>query len=644
MPGCASRSRFQYSMVIAGLIALATTVAEARDARLRAEERVLAAIVLADETAETRDEAAEAIRTARGTVAHAFDGLLIVEISPDALRGLLRSPAVKDAGTEGIAASKHRRRPEGFHAGVDAWNRFFRNQAKRFSVMAPEGLAAPPREGQDSWLPPASVLPASASGLQGSSPGGRLDVVEGVCATAASTQPYGATDQNTSEFLAGSVSVNLILVQSDGTIDLSTEKWTADREQAVATQVVAGLDWLRSQEPAANLSFVYHVIAGRLDSTARTGYEPVSRKADPMGSTGEDLWVGQILTKRGYTSGDRWVRSRALANDTRREDRTDWGVNVFVVDSLADIDGRFADGYFAYSWIGGSHLVMTYDNQAWGIDRMNQVMRHEILHSFFAYDEYSGSGCTCTEHRGYLDGVNGNCRSCNAAATACVMDSNTSAMCSNTRRQIGWTDLDGDGADDVIGEDPVTVLDTPPATVCGGVLLTGQGSVVAATNRNPAGVTPKVSISVNRLSGVEWRADGGSWAPADPSDGAWGDYVEVFKATVLLSPGTYNLDLRTVDDHGNTDLTPATARVTALAGAADPGDVVTAARSPSGTASLSWAGAPSAAKYRDYRSSTAGGSLSLAVETPATTWTDTVTSSVYYRVRSVDACGNESSP
>ncbi len=639
-----SRPHFRRSILIGSLIVLAATAAAARDARPRSQERVLAAIVMADESAETREEAAEAIRAARGTVAHAFDGLLIVEISPDALPGLLLSPAVREAGTEGIAASKHRRRPEGFHAGVTAWNRFFRNQAKRFSVMAPEGLAGPPREGQDSWLPPATVLPASASGLEGWSPGGRLDVIEGVCAAAASTQPYGATDQNTSEFLAGSVSVNVILVQSDGSVDLSTEKWTAEREQAVATQVAAGLDWLRSQEPAANLSFVYHVIAGRLASTARTGYEPVSRKADPMGATGEDLWVGQILTKMGYTSGDRWVRSRALANDTRRADRSDWGVNVFVVDSLVDGDGRFTDGYFAYAWIGGPHLIMTYDNQAWGIDRMNQVVRHEILHSFFAFDEYSGSGCTCTEHRGYLDGVNGNCRSCNPAATACVMDSNTSAMCSNTRRQIGWTDLDGDGADDVIGEDPVTVLDTPPATVCGGAVLTGQGSVVAATNRNPAGVTPKVSVSVNRLSGVEWRADGGNWAPADPSDGAWGDYVEAFKATLSLSPGTYNLDLRTVDDHGNTDLTPATARVTALAGAADPGAVVTAARSPGGTASLSWAGAPSAAKYRVYRSSTAAGNPSLAVETTATAWTDTVTSSVYYRVRSVDACGNESSP
>ncbi len=64
-----------------------------------------------------------------------------------------------------------------------------------------------------------------------------------------------------------------------------------------------------------------------------------------------------------------------------------------------DADGRFSDGYFAYSWVGGPHLVMTYDNQAWGIDRMNQVLRHELLHSFFAFDEYSGSGCGCTISR-----------------------------------------------------------------------------------------------------------------------------------------------------------------------------------------------------------------------------------------------------
>ncbi|MBZ5640083.1 MAG: hypothetical protein LAO51_15150 [Acidobacteriia bacterium] len=605
----------------------------------RAHDEVLAVVVLADERPETRERAVEAVRAANGKVAHVFDGLFVAEVPRESLRGMLGSPAVREVSSEAVSASAYRRRSIGFEAGLSAWNRFFKGQSRRFSEFNRDGERAPAAEGQDAWLPPASTASApDLRRLPGPESGAEPDTLP------AASQPYGATDQNTSEFLAGSVSVNLFLVQSDGSVDLSTEKWTADREQAVVTQVAAGLDWLRTQEPSAQLTFVYHVIAGRVDSKARTAYEPIARKADPNGTTGEDLWAREILAKMGYGSGDRWARSRALANDTRRADRTDWGVNVFVADSLSDPDGRFADGYFAYAWIGGPHVVMTYDDQAWGIDRMNQVIRHEMLHCFFAFDEYSASGCKCAEHRGYLDGIDANCHACNPSAVSCVMDSNGPWMCADTRRQIGWADLNADGADDVVGEDPDTVLDAIPATVCGGVAIKGQGSVVAATNRNPSGLTPQASISVSRIARLEWRADGGAWVPATPTDGAWGDYVEAGSASAALHPGVHTLQMRAVDDHGNVDLAEPQAAVQVLAGAVDPGAVLTASRAGSAGAALSWSGAPAAAKYRVYRCTSASGTFAKAAETTATAWTDSTAASGYYRVRAVDACGNESAP
>jgi hypothetical protein len=165
-------------------------------------------------------------------------------------------------------------------------------------------------------------------------------------------------------------------------------------------------------------------------------------------------------------------------------------------------DGKFADGRFAYTWIGGPHVVMTFDNQAWGIDRLDMVFRHELFHAFYAFDEYAGSGCSCSEHRGYLDGAGANCASCNGSASPCVMINNGDAMCASTRRQVGWADLDGDGLIDVVGEDPDTFLDASPAIWCSPPAIAGLASVVAPTNRNPSTVTPRASISVNEIVGV----------------------------------------------------------------------------------------------------------------------------------------------
>ncbi len=647
MKESASRPLLGWLSLVGCALALAPIASAAVHRSARIADSVLAAVVLTDERLETREEALAAIVAAGGVVTHAFDGLLVVEAPRDSVRSIARCSAVADATTETLSPSRHARRRESFQAGLGSWNRFFKNQGSRFASFAHDGEPAPAPDGPDSFSPPA---PAAAtvweSGPVVTVNGGFGPVGGGAAIglSSSATQPYGATDQNTSEFLAGSVSVNLFLPESGGSVDLSTENWTADREQAVVAQIAAGLDWVRTMNAAASLSFVYHVIAGRTDARAKTGYEPIARKADPMGTTGEDLWVNEILTNMGYSIGDRWTRSRALANATRRADGTDWGVNVFVVDSLSDADGKFADGYFAYAWVGGPHIVMTYDNQLWGITRMNQVTRHEILHSFFAFDEYSVSGCNCTEHRGYLDGTNGSCRTCNAAAATCVMDSNGAAMCDNTRRQLGWADLDGDGADDVIGEDPVATLDALPASVCGAVAFSGQGAVVAASNRNVAGYTPTVSISVNRVSEVEWRVDGGAWLPTSPSDGAWGDYVEACSAAASLSVGTHLLEVRVVDDHGNVDLAPPQATIQVLLAAADPGNVLQGARGTGDSATLSWNEAPAAVKYRVYRSSQASGGFVLAAETIIKSWVDTAAGNGYYRLREVDACGGESVP
>jgi len=597
------------------------------------------AVFLDDAAPATRAKALAGIHALGGRVLHAFSDVLVVALPDGNELAAYRLAGVREVALNGVMLSPRRPRP-GPSYGVAAWNAI----ATGSRPADRGGIEPGPLEDDALTPPPVSLEAVRAARRVGGAAQGDAHGAEVQGALAASSAPLGATDLNTSEFLAGAVSVNIILVESDGSIDASTEDWSVSRENDVVARIALGLEWIRAQEPQSALRFVYHVVPGRTDARARTGYEPIHRSADPSGSTGEDRWVKDVLAKMGYPSGDRFARSRALAADTRRADGTDWAVNIFVVDSLADADGAFADGRFAYCWIGGPHLVMTYDNQGWGIGRMDMVLRHELLHAFYAFDEYAGSACTCTEHRGYLDGANLNCETCNPTAGACVMIANGDALCAATRRHLGWADLDGDGVIDVLGQDPDTFLDAMPTDICGAPVLAGFASVVAATNRNTFGGTTHPSISVNRLAGLEFRVDGVAVPQVQMDEGDWGVPQERFRATLpALRPGSHVLAVGALDDVGNRDPDPGTVDVVVHEALTALGDSVRASRGGSGVFAMSWGACGGATRYRVYRRSSPGAAESIVAETASTSWSEAGTATGYFEVRPVDACGGERS-
>jgi hypothetical protein len=599
-------------------------------------ERKPVALFLDDASPAGRQAATAGIVALGGRVVHAFGDVLVVVLPADAESRADRLPGVRELVPSGVTVSPLRRGSAPSY-GREAWNAIARGP---HPPGRSQGVPEPAED--DALTTPAVSLDAVRAAMAAVQGGGRVVPPAGAATTFGA--PFGATELNTSEFLAGAVSVNVVLVESDGSIDASTENWSASREGEVVAGIASGLEWIRIQEPQASLRFVYHVYPGRTDLKARTGYEPIRHPADPYGSTGEDLWAKDVLTKLGYATGDRFARSRAWASDTRSADGTDWAVNIFVVDSLADTDGKFVDGRFAYCWIGGPHLVMTYDNQAWGIDRMDMVLRHEVLHAFYAFDEYQASFCDCSAHRGYLDGANTNCAVCNPVAGACVMIANGDAMCAATRRHVGWADLDGDGVIDVVGQDPDTFLDAMPAQACGAPVLTGQASVVAATNRNTYPGTTHPSISVNRISGVEVRVDGSAWIQAVADDSAWGfSQARFLAAFPVLAPGSHRLEARAVDDFGNRDPAPGSVDIVAPVAMAGLGDSVRLARNGAGGGTLSWDASEGATLYRVYRRSNPNAPGSVVAETPTLTWTDPTTTTSYYQIRPVDACGGERS-
>ena len=224
------------------------------------------------------------------------------------------------------------------------------------------------------------------------------------------------------------------------------------------------------------------------------------------------------------------------------------------------------------------------------------------------------------------------------------MISNGDAMCAATRRHLGWADLDGDGVIDVVGQDPDTFLDATPAQACGPAVLTGQASVVAATNRNTYPGTTHPSISVNRISGVEVRVDGSPWIQAVAESGAWGIAQARFRAAFsVLEPGSHRLEARAVDDFGNRDPMPGSVDIAVPVALAGLGDCVRLSRSGAGGLTMSWNASQGATLYRVYLRSNPSAPGSVVAETPSLTWSDPATTSGYYEVHPVDACGGERS-
>ncbi len=360
----------------------------------------------------------------------------------------------------------------------------------------------------------------------------------------------------TSDFLAGRVQVDVFLVESNGNIDPNTENWTVAQVNQVAAEVTAGVNWwaetaTQGGRPSAQLSFNLTFYTPFNEPTiVATGYEPISRP-----QSNEGLWIGQVMTNLGYTDYY-WSAVRRYNNDRRIVLGRDWAYSIFVANSLVDGDGQFSGGYFAYAYLYGPFSVMTYDNDGWGIDRMEMVTAHEMGHIFAALDEYASSSCTDTERSGYLNVANTNCENGDPPTEDSIMRSSGSQMVAYpnhlastpVRGMLGWIDSDGDGLYDVLD----TTVQLVASRSSGG--SAGQPLVYSGTATDipfPSTTRPLASIQI--ISLVEYRVDGGLWQSAVPGDGAFDEYQESFTiTTAALYGGLHIIEVRATNTAGNT--------------------------------------------------------------------------------------------
>ncbi len=344
---------------------------------------------------------------------------------------------------------------------------------------------------------------------------------------------------DTSVYAIGTVAVGIILPESNGATDSNTEDWTAQEIASVKSEVQEALTWWEGQAPAAaDLHFVLDSAAPRVIATS---YEPINHP-----QRDEGLWISQTLGNIGYSSGTYFERSYAYINALRTQYNTDWAYVIFVADSSNDPDGYFSDrAYFAYAYLGGPFLVMTYDNDGWGIANMGQVAAHETGHIFLAGDQYAGSNCSTSQRYGYLAVQH---TWCNSGGASLMKGDYVLSASDPARGQFGWRDTDADGIPDPVDAAPTVTLPahTPDPTA------ETTFSYVGTVEANPwphascsSGYCWGRDVNLARMSAMDFQVDGGSWQTLSAADGAFDEEIESFSFTVgPLSGGGHTITAR----------------------------------------------------------------------------------------------------
>jgi Dockerin type I domain len=355
--------------------------------------------------------------------------------------------------------------------------------------------------------------------------------------------PFGAIEEDTAEFMLGRVAVTPIFLESNGTKNPNTENWTPENIQNVLNNINEGLQWW--VDTLATLSTV-HSLEFVVDPTyaqtpVDTDYEPISRISNDY-----SLWVQEFLVDEGYGSS---IQSgiRAFNHDQRVKLDTDWSFSIFVVPSFNDVDGQFAAGGSfsrAFAFAGGLFEVVPSTRPA-------STFTHETGHMFWARDEYAGGG-SFFQRRGYYNTQNTNA----ADNTTPGFSQQPSIMASgglldtaylnnvspaSTLAMIGWQDSDNDGIFDV--------LDVPLKLTGSGYYdsltstykFTGSASVQTLPNLNTDGF--KNDITINRITDIQYRLDGGAWQTFTQPN----VYVANLDLSIPVTSSTTTIEIRAQD-------------------------------------------------------------------------------------------------
>jgi len=333
---------------------------------------------------------------------------------------------------------------------------------------------------------------------------------------------YPEGPEHTSAYMVGSTVVSVILLESNGAIDPSTEDWDEERISEVRKEVGEALEWWARNAPDdADVWFAIDTVMVR-----ETSYEPINHAM----RDDEDIRnaiLNEVLMRLGYSrEKDHYANLVDYANDLRGESY-EWAFVIFVVNSFNDSDGSFADLHYAFAYLQGPLVMLTYDNGGWGIENMGGILAHEIGHVFGALDETSFM-LRSLPTSGFLQVENGNVSN-EVNHMPCIMKYPLESypkgqICYFTKGQIGWRDKDDDN-----------ILDCVDSSFNPGPDLDGNGIIDHWDNLFAVG--PR-SVKVLVGSSRRFCAIGGrppyTWSSSDTSVGSISTHGE-FKAK---GPGT----------------------------------------------------------------------------------------------------------
>jgi len=392
----------------------------------------------------------------------------------------------------------------------------------------------------------------------------RLEQLEGRALLAFGDLPFGAMPDDTGEYMLGDVRVNVVFMESDGSMtkadgspaDNGTitfrlpsnptvpinynytpenwSNWTPADLANLRTKISSGLAWwqqtLQNRFPKApDDALNFSVDWTYADNPVHTAYEPIARISDDFSQ-----WTYDFLRQVGFAhAGGVSPDIRAFNNFTRQQTNSDWAFTIFVVNDLNDPNDRFSQytglGSFsqAFAFAGGQFMVVP-------ASRPFETFAHETGHMFWGLDEYLDvdmifnpttqqwePGQIPDEYarsRGYYNTPNLNAADNPAAGFVqedSIMsnglpmqrarDNHTSSRW--TLEMVGWKDADNDGIMDVL-DVPLELTGSGQYDISTGIYyFNGSTRVRTLPNQNPAGL--RNDITLNQIRAIEYSVDGG---------------------------------------------------------------------------------------------------------------------------------------
>lgn len=359
--------------------------------------------------------------------------------------------------------------------------------------------------------------------------------------------PFGASTQDTAEYLLGDVNVSVVFLESNGMIDPDTEQWTSELANGVKANIEEGLQWWVD---TLALSTDVHELNFKIDYTladdpVEIPYEPISRPSQDF-----QLWMEDFFRAVNVPSQPGFSDEIYQFNHSQRlQNNANWSFTIFVVntendpnDLFGDENGANTDFRRAFSWPGGQFIVLPHNRPA-------STVAHELGHIFWAFDEYS-SGDNYTSRRGYYSTQNTNGRNGNpnpGDIEPSIMNSTGSPFVNHqisqsARESVGWRDRDGDGIFDVLDTTHSIAGTTTFDAVNRTLAFLGSSTVRPLKNINPAGT--QHDITLNRVTGLQYRFNGIDWQDLASYD----DYVVSFDVTTPEIPSHVGkVEFRTID-------------------------------------------------------------------------------------------------